>query len=114
PGERLYAVLDAAQDKDLVAEAKRRFGAEVRTLFRGQAAEDLKEVAPYAFPVDPASDFLDLWAEKWGKNVGILLTSAADPARLHRHLRDIFRAKDEAGQEYYFRYYDPRVLRAFL
>ena len=30
------------------------------------------------------------------------------------HLRKIFIVEDDEGQEYFFRYYDPRVLRTFL
>jgi hypothetical protein len=33
---------------------------------------------------------------------------------LFHHLREIFVVTDEEGQEYFFRYYDPRVVRSFL
>lgn len=114
PGERLYGIVDAAQDASLAFEAEERFGVRIRSLFRGEAAQFMREFAPYLIPIDPASAYLDHWAERWGKNVGILLTSFADPDKLFRHLREIFVVKDEEGQKYFFRYYDPRVLTVYL
>jgi hypothetical protein len=114
PGERLYGIVDAAQDKELAFEARDRFKLPIRMLFQGEAAEYMGDVAPYLIPIDPGSEYLESWAERWDRNVGILLTSFADPLKLFRHLREIFVVKDEEGQEYFFRYYDPRVLRAFL
>jgi hypothetical protein len=114
PGERLYGIVDAAQEKDLAFEARDRFNLPIRMLFQGEAAQYATEIAPYLIPIDPASEYLESWARRWGKNAGILLTTAADPGKLFRHLREIFVVKGEEGQEYFFRYYDPRVLRTFL
>lgn len=114
PGERLYGIVDACQDKDLAFEARDRFKLPIRMLFQGNAAQYMDEVAPYLIPIDPASDYLESWAQRWGKNVGILLTTPADPTKLLRHLRDIFVVQDESGQNYFFRFYDPRVLRPFM
>jgi hypothetical protein len=115
PGESLYGVVDAAQDEGQLAfEAQRRFGVQIRMLFHGEAAQYMGHVAPWLVPIDPDGGYLECWAERWGKNPGILLTSAAPPEKLFRHLREIFVVKDEGGQEYFFRYYDPRVLRVYL
>ena len=114
PGERLYGIVDAAQDKELAFEARDRFKLPIRMLFQGEAAEYMDDVAPYLIPIEPESEYLESWAQRWGKNIGILLTSSADPLKLYRHLRGIFVVKDEEGQEYFFRYYDPRVLRTYL
>ncbi|MCY2992011.1 MAG: DUF4123 domain-containing protein [Planctomycetota bacterium] len=114
PGESLYGIVDGAQDLELAYEAKCLYGQEIRSLFEGDMAPVVAEVAPYLVPIDPASGYLENWARRWGKNVGILLTTFADPLKLFRHLREIFLVKDEEGQEYFFRYYDPRVLRTYL
>lgn len=114
PGECLYGIVDACQDKDLAFEARDRFKVPIRMLFQGNAAQYMDEVAPYLIPIDPASDYLESWAQRLGKNVGILLTTAADPGKLLRHLREIFVVQDESGQNYFFRFYDPRVLRVYL
>lgn len=39
---------------------------------------------------------------------------ACDQNTLYNHLREVFISRDENGQEYFFRFYDPRVLRSFL
>ena len=31
-----------------------------------------------------------------------------------RHFRQFLRVRDEAGREFFFRFYDPRVLRVYL
>lgn len=114
PGERLYGVVDAAQDADFALDAQRRFGLPMRMLFQGEAAQYMGEVAPYLVPIPLDSEYLEAWADRWGKNVGILLTTSAAPDKVLRHLRDVFVVKDEEGQEYFFRFYDPRALRVYL
>ena len=62
----------------------------------------------------PASPFLHAWSAALGRNGGVLLQSAATLDDLSAHLRKIFVVRDEQEQEYFFRYYDPRVLRVYL
>jgi hypothetical protein len=57
---------------------------------------------------------LDNWAKRWGTSAGILLASLTEEDALFAHLRKIFVVEDEEKQEYFFRFYDPRVLRGFL
>jgi len=113
-GEKLYAVIDAARDIKLLIEARTRFGEAVKSLFQGEAAASMADFAPYLVRFGPADEFLDVWAEHWGNSAGILLISQADPTAILKHLRSIFIVQDEQGQEYFFRFYDPRVLRTFL
>lgn len=42
------------------------------------------------------------------------MLSIAPAQELRDHLRKIFIVNDEEGNEYSFRYYDPRVLRTYL
>ncbi len=114
PGESLYGIVDGAQDLELAYEAKCLYGQEIRSLFEGDMAPVVAEVAPYLVPIDPAGGYLENWCRRWGKNAGVLLTTSANLEQLCRHLRGIFVVQDEEGQEFFFRYYDPRVLRAFL
>jgi hypothetical protein len=113
-GERLYAVIDAAQDFTFVHVLRWEHQCDAKSLFQGDAADDTAHVAPYLVSVASAGAVLDLWIERLGKNVGILLVSPADPDALLTHLRQVFVITDEAGQEYFFRFYDPRVLRSFV
>jgi hypothetical protein len=113
-GERLYGVVDAARCVDLAFEAKIQFGKEIRSLFLPELQTQLWDVSPYLVPIDPASDYLHSWAGHWGKSAGVLLTTNASEDALFAHLRRIFVVEDETKQEYFFRFYDPRVLRVFL
>ncbi len=120
-GERLYAVADAARDRDLAFAARARFGQPVRSLFTRATIREMDPVAPYLVTMNmganypyPGSGYLDLWATKLGNSAGILLLTEADENGLWSHLRTIFRVTDEEGGKYYFRFYDPRVLRVFL
>ena len=112
--ERLYGVVDGAQDYALAFEALKDFQSAIRPLFEGESAGRLNLVAPYLVPIDPNSGYLERWAARWGNHVGILLASRVDNEMLYAHLRKIFIAEDERGQEYFFRFYDPRVLRVYL
>lgn len=50
----------------------------------------------------------------WNHNSAILMRSEADFEELRRHLRRFLRARLPDGRKALFRFYDPRVLRAFL
>ncbi len=52
--------------------------------------------------------------ERLGTSAGILLLTDVDPGPLATHLADLFRISDEEDHRYYFRFYDPRVLRPFF
>jgi hypothetical protein len=113
-GGRLYGIVDAARCVDLAFEAKFQYGKEIRSLFLPEVQTPLWDVAPYLVPIDPDSGYVDNWARRFGMSAGILLVTAADEEALCEHLRKVFIVEDEGGQEYFFRYYDPRVLRTFL
>jgi hypothetical protein len=119
--EPLYAVADAARDRDLALAARDRFGLPALSLFTRATIRDMDKVAPYLVSMNlgprypyPDSGYLDLWAAKLGTSSGILLLTDADADKLWAHLRTVFRITDEEGGKFYFRFYDPRVLRVFL
>lgn len=114
PGESLYGIVDSARDLELAYEAKCLYQQEIWSLFQGDAAEAVADVAPYLLMIDPAGGYLENWANRWGGSAGILLTTSTDRNNLYAHLRQIFVVEDEDHQPYFFRYYDPRVLRNFL
>lgn len=114
--ERLYTVVDACLAPELIELARTEFKQPVRMLFKGKAAalEEVESFAPFFIAIDLETDFLEYWAAYWYENAGILFTSTAEPRVIFRHLRKIFIVQDESGQEYFFRFYDPRVLRTYL
>lgn len=114
PGERLYGVVDAARDAELLYEARILFEQPTRTLFEGPLAASLDYVAPHVVPTDPDGGYMECWIRRLGRSAGILLVTSADLDALRAHLRSIFVVRDGAGEEFFFRYYDPRVLRDYL
>ena len=108
----LYALIDGTQAIDLVFIA-RMLGYRAFTLFDGDMSSHVAHAGPCLIELDEAEAFLPHWVAAIGQNAGILLETRSDLADLHCHLRDIFIVADEAGQEYFFRFYDPRVFRMF-
>ena len=109
-GEQAYVLIDAAQDYTPVFQLREQFGKSPTCLFEGEEALVLADVAPYVCPVDMSEEFLAAWCGRWGGNHGVMLASSADLETLLGHLRSIFHGVEENGEEFYFRYYDPRVL----
>lgn len=110
----LFAILDAAQN-DRILELLRDSGETYQSLYEGKAALDLVNFAPYLVQLPKDSALLrNLVAEGWDKNWGIYLTSEAPFQEVRRHFRNFIIVETEEGKELYFRFYDPRVLRAFL
>jgi Domain of unknown function (DUF4123) len=114
PGESLYGIVDSARDLELAYEAKCLYQQEIWSLFEGDAAEAVCDVAPFFMMIDPASGYIENWVSRWGKCAGILFTTSTDPYSLFAHLRHLFISEDESGQEYFFRFYDPRVITPYL
>jgi len=111
--DRLYAIVDGSQAIEL-AMAARVNGQRLFTLFEGDMAVQVAHAGPILIPVEKPSAFLEKWAEALGKSAGILLQTSADLPTLFAQLQHVFVVKDEEGQEYFLRFYDPRVFRGFL
>lgn len=116
PGERLYGVVDAARALELAEAARDRsdFTRWHGTLMRGPLAPFVQHVAPHLVEIDIDTSYVDAWAGSLGQAAGILLISSAAPAELIAHLRTLFVVTDDGGEQYSFRFYDPRVTRLFL
>jgi hypothetical protein len=114
PSEPIYAVLDGARDRRIVPWiAGTR--APAWCLYRGELEDDLRHAAPHLLRLGRGHRFTEeLFERGFGRAWGILFTSAAPPGELRRHLRKFLRVRTEDGRLLSFRYYDPRVLRAFL
>ena len=109
-----YAVLDGAAIANLPVLLS-RFGVEHVCLYRGELAPDLAAVAPYLVRLQAAAPFTDLVLKAWGQHQGIFaLAEAADIRVLRKHFRQFLMVRGPDAKLLYFRYYDPRVLRAYL
>jgi len=113
PAARLYALVDGAQAFEL-AFGGRLMGHDVYSLFSGGLVHATAQVGPILVALGDPSGFLQKWIAAMGRNAGVLFESAADLDTLYAHLRGIFVVTDEERTEYFFRFYDPRVLRVFL
>lgn len=94
---------------------------EVRCLFKGEAAEDWKESAPYLIDMtlpDAACDdpsqvpafHRSFVADHWGQFTGILVRSSAPMDTIWRHFRRFTRVQVEEDMRWsLFRFWDPRV-----
>ena len=115
-GTQVHAVVDAARDPRLIGLLDTT-GLERCCLFAGTLSPALRAAAPHLVHLAPDARFtrafLQLgWLDSWG-----VLTAAPPDVTLQllrRHLRTLLRVRDEAGRTLLFRFYDPRVLRAYL
>ena len=109
-----YILLDAARMDSEFATAK-ALNNNFDSLYRGQSEETLASVAPYIFRVDRGQEFERWYFDQgWGDSWGVIVLSQDDMKSLHKHFRKFLMVQTEDGEELYFRFYDPRVLRVFL
>src|SRR5580765_529821 len=115
PGAKLYAVLDGASIPNLLSRLYSKPSPEFVSLYRGELEREIAEVSPYLVRLEPRSPFTDwILAEGWGSHWGIFAASRASFKDMRKHFRTFLRVQLPAGKPVYFRYYDPRVWRAFL
>ena len=110
---RLYAVLDACDAPEVPAKCAGLGEERAVSLYRGSAEEMYWAIAPYLAIVDEVLlDWIvaELWEEPWG----IFAVSDTDLETLQRHFRRFLVVQSPDGEQWYFRYYDPRVLPTFL
>ncbi len=112
--EGLFAVVDAARDPK-VLELLRPSKEKHQSLFEGPQGEILALWAPYLVALPRESAFLEaLVGEGWGQSWGIYLTCSRPFEDVRKHLRHFLTVRGDEKDDLFFRYYDPRVLRAFL
>jgi hypothetical protein len=110
----LFAILDAARDRYALA-LLLQSQVQYQSLYEGRDGEMLSDVAPYLVQLPTDSDLLrKLVQEGWGKSWGVYLKCAAEFQELRRHLRHFLEVRQPDGEQLYFRFYDPRVLRVYL
>jgi hypothetical protein len=111
---KVYAVLDGASVKDLLARFDEHQPERV-CLYRGELAPDMAVVAPYLVRLEDETEFADWVIGKgWGAHWGVFAVAHADLDAMRRHLRRLLTVYSPEGKPMLFRYYDPRVLRTFL
>lgn len=109
----VWALLDLARDRRIYA-ALLESRMESLCLYSGRLPRQLELAAPHMVELLPGHALVHrLLDEGWGQSWGIFV-KISDPTSLRRHLRRLLTVLDEAGRKLIFRFYDPRVLRAYL
>ncbi len=124
PELKCYFILDANKHKLLEPEG---FHCRIENLFQGEFAEITKEIGPYLVEVIPYPDYkaeselMGLFSDEgamtrfnWHEELGIFIHSRYDFDTVLHHLRHFPVMKDENGKWFFFRFYDPKVLRNYL
>lgn len=113
---QVYALLDGARD-DRIAPLVWRSGLPYTCLYAGTLSPALQSAAPYLVQLAPESRLFHTLVELgWGQAWGVFAVAQADVTLplLRKHFRSLLRVQDEQGRVLAFRFYDPRVLRAYL
>ena len=115
PQDKVYCVLDGASCPNLLDRLYADPRPEFECLYRGDLAPDMAEVAPYLVALDRGSKFAE-WVITygWGNHWGLFAVANCDLRDLRFHLRKLNIMYGPEGKPMMFRYYYPRVLRAFL
>ncbi len=110
----LYAIVDASIDPSVI-QMLRSSSEPLRSFFQGAAGERLADFAPYLVQLTGKDTLLiSLIYGGWGNNWGSYFTSKAPFDALYTHLGTYLRLADASGNQNFFRFFDPRVLRKFL
>lgn len=113
-GPAIFALFDSARMGPWMEQAK-ELHPDNASLYKGRSEAILAPFAPHLFPFAPQTA-LSRWffTHGWGESWGVFCGSTAPAADLLRHFRRFLKVGLEGGQPFYFRFYDPRVLRVFL
>lgn len=109
----LYAILDATDAPAVPPKMEEMGEQRAVSLFHGNAQEQYWAVVPYLVAVDPPTlDWIveTLWKEPWG----IFVLAKADLGTLSQHFRRFLVVQLPDGEKWFFRFYDPRMLKTYL
>ena len=116
PPLNTYAILDAAEVAGL-PELLAVSGLEHRCLFKGEAFDELAEVAPWVVRLEDGDGFTrnlftrsDAGWHLWDKEPGIYLRSRGTLDDMWGHFRKFTKVKGEGGEWFYFRFWEPFIL----
>ncbi|OOF78419.1 hypothetical protein BKG96_05735 [Rodentibacter caecimuris] len=120
---KTYIILDANKVKHFRPE---RLPNNARNLFQGEFGETTKKTGPYLIEIFPELQRNDNVAGfftrkheiftqyNWDDEQAIFVHSHYDFETVYQHLRHFAMQQDDNGKWFFFRFYDPRVLRDYL
>jgi len=117
-GANIYAILDSSKQPEAAFKPYEFFSQWV-SLYKGEPEEVLTDVAPYLIHLSRDGEInvplIEWIATKcWGDSCAIFFDTPEDLGTLLKHFQEFLLVSDEKGKTYYFRFYDPRVLRVYL
>jgi hypothetical protein len=113
--ERVYALLDGASVPGLLERLYTVPRPGFHCLLHGELPADVAHVAPYIVALERDTELADwVLAHGWGNHWGSYVLGGCELRALWFHLRTLSIVYGPDGEPKLFRYYDPRVLRAFL
>lgn len=120
PPMHSFAVLDAARIVNLVPMLQDS-GLEHRCLFTGAALTEAGDAAPWIVRLEPDNRFTrNLFTEGpapwqiWADGDGMILRARAGLDQIWRHFRRFTRVRDELGNWFYFRFWEPRYAESYF
>lgn len=113
---KLYGILDCARAPDMYEHVARLTPESADCLFAGRLDEQMRRASPHIVELAPADPLSRQWrTQGWGQSWGLLLSSSASLPVVRRRLRHFTMAKLPDGSgPVLFRFWDPRVFRAFM
>ncbi len=112
PAMRTYAILDASKVMGL-PDLLENSGLEHRCLFKGNAYDEMKDVAPWLVRLEDGNGLTrniftlsDAPWHLWSTEPGIYVCSRHDLDSLWRHFRKFTRIQDRDGKWFYNRFWD--------
>jgi hypothetical protein len=110
----IWAVFDAARDPRIYGRIVYS-GLLRECLFAGELPPAVQHTAPYLVQLEHNDrKTLELIEGGWDNSWGVFLQADVGIKTLSKHLRTLLRVQGPTGKFMLFRYYDPRVLRAYL
>lgn len=107
----LYAMVDAAVLPDLLAPLYALGRNKFACLLPGHVDADIAYVAPYLVALTPGSTFVTWLDAQCHLPWGYVVRSDMSLGMLQRHLRRFAETRGPRGEVWWFRFWDPRVLR---
>jgi Domain of unknown function (DUF4123) len=112
-GAYLYALLDAYDAPAVPAKVQELGRERAVSLFIGEAEKKYWDLAPYLIQVDePTLEWM--LNTVWSAPCGVFVISKSGLETLRTHFRRFLMVQLPDGERWYFRYYDPRILKVYL
>nr|WP_253938353.1 DUF4123 domain-containing protein [Hahella sp. HN01] len=109
----MYSIVDCAADGRLYKEIKKS-GCRNSSLFWENSDQELISNSPHLVALSDCGLSSFLFEYGWGNNWAIYIASDQPFAEVAHHFRKISKVRGPKGENWFFRYYDPRVLRVIL